>query len=270
VWLVLTTTAADGTSVRAFDEGSGPAIVILHAGRDDGSSWAKVAARLASRFRVVRLHRRQYRLDLKPPARPCTIADEIGDVLALAKVIGGPMLLVGHSSGAVVALETLLRSPGTFVGAVLYEPPAVTATTPLGGEALVLARAAVDAGKPGMALRIFLRDIVRIPPWAARLVGVVAAVHPGHRAYVPPQIADCEAVERLGDRLDSYARIETPAVLFGGDRSPAHFGERLDSLARAIPQSERLALKGEGHFANKHAPGQVADLIATLADRVLR
>lgn len=59
---VITTTSADGTNVLAIDEGQGPVILILHPGSDDGSSWAKVAARLSSRFRVVRLRRRPYRL----------------------------------------------------------------------------------------------------------------------------------------------------------------------------------------------------------------
>lgn len=230
-------------------------------------AWEKVAARLSSRFRVVRVQRRQHRLDLKSGAS-CTIDDEVRDVLAIAELIGEPMVIVGHSTGGVVALEALVTSPDTFAGAVLYEPP-VTIGPPLGGEALVRARAAVDAGKHGEALTIFLRDIVRIPAWAARLVGVKEALHPGKRAYIPPQIADCEAVERLGNRLDAYAHIAVPVLLFGGSRSPAHFGERLDALAHAIPHSERVVLHGKGHYANKRAPDKVADLITTLANKTL-
>jgi pimeloyl-ACP methyl ester carboxylesterase len=61
---VITTTSADGTTVRAFDEGQGRVILVLHPSLDDGSSWKKVAARLTPRFRVVRLHRRPYKLNL--------------------------------------------------------------------------------------------------------------------------------------------------------------------------------------------------------------
>jgi hypothetical protein len=35
----LTTTAADGTTVRAFDEGQGPVILILHPGMDTGTGF---------------------------------------------------------------------------------------------------------------------------------------------------------------------------------------------------------------------------------------
>jgi pimeloyl-ACP methyl ester carboxylesterase len=264
---MITTTSADGTSVRAADQGRGPVILIVHPGTDDGRSWRKVAARLAPRFRVVRLRRRQYRLDITA-GLPCTIAQEAGDVLALAKVIGEPMLIVGHSSGGVVALEALAASPATFPGAVLYEPPVVTGP-PLGGDAVGRAEAAIAAGRPGRAMTIFLRDVVQVPAPAARLAGTVMAVHPSWRALIPRQIDDAAAINQLGVRLDAYARIEVPVVLLGGERSPAHLGARLDALAGALPHAERVVLPRQGHGAHLRAPGDVARVIASLADRVL-
>jgi hypothetical protein len=51
------TTASDGVDVRAYDEGSGPSIVVLGPGLDDGTGWRKVATRLVDRYRVIRVHR---------------------------------------------------------------------------------------------------------------------------------------------------------------------------------------------------------------------
>jgi hypothetical protein len=48
---MITAQAADGSSVRAFDEGRGPVVLILHGGMDDGTSWRRVAARLVARAR---------------------------------------------------------------------------------------------------------------------------------------------------------------------------------------------------------------------------
>ena len=67
---LLIATAADGTSVRAEAEGEGRVILILHPGMDTGKSYAQVAARLGRQRRVIRLHRRQYRLDLKTDPPP--------------------------------------------------------------------------------------------------------------------------------------------------------------------------------------------------------
>ena len=260
--------AADGTSVRAFDEGHGPAVLILHGGIDDGSSWRRVAVRLAPRFRVLRLHRRQYRPDLKTGSA-CTMAEEVEHVTALVRAIGQPMVIVGHSSGAVVALEELVATPTAFSGAVLYEPPCVIGP-PLGGVALARAQAAIAAGKSGTALAIFLRDIVRAPAWAARLSKLVVALSPRIRRMARHQIDDCAAIDQLGNRLDTYTKITVSIVLLGGDRSPPHLGERLDALEGVLPNTERVVLQGQGHAANALAPGRVADVIAGFAARVLR
>jgi pimeloyl-ACP methyl ester carboxylesterase len=267
---MLTTTSADGTEVRATDQGQGPVILIVHPGLDDGRSWDRVAARLAGRFRVVRPHRRRYRLDLTGDP-PCSIAQEATDVLAVAEEVGEPVLLVGHSSGAVVALEALVASPAAFGGAVLYEPPLVIGPS-LGGDspAVQRAQAAVAAGRPGRAMAIFLRDIVQLHPLEARLAGVLVAIDRRLRALAPRQIDDVAAINQLGVRLDAYAAIDVPVVLLGGDRSPTHLGERLDALAAVLPHAERVVLHDQGHDAHRNAPEEVARVVETLADKVLR
>jgi pimeloyl-ACP methyl ester carboxylesterase len=254
--------------VRTYDEGRGPVVLVLHGGMDDGSSWSRVASRLTSRFRVVRLHRLQYRLDLKT-GRPCTMAEEVSLVRELVDSIGEPMVVAGHSSGAVLALESLAALPSAFAGAVLYEPPLVIGP-PLGGEALVRAQALVAQGRSGKAMAIFLREIVRVPAWAAWLSGMAVPVVPRLRRYAPHQIDDCAAIEELGNRLEVYAKIAVPTILLGGERSPAHLGERLDALERVLPDAERVLMRGQGHAANAMAPDRVAEVVAGLADKVLR
>ncbi|HEX4816328.1 MAG TPA: alpha/beta hydrolase [Nonomuraea sp.] len=265
---MITTVAADGTEARAVDEGAGPAVLVLHPGLDDGASWGKVAARLAARHRVVRVHRRRYRLDL-PDA---TMAEEVEHALAVARAAGGgPMLVAGHSSGAVVALEAMVTAPGLFAGAVLYEPPVVIGA-PLGGpdgDIHRRARAAVAAGRPGTAMRIFVREIVGLPAWASFLVGGFVSMAPRLRALASRQVEDGVAMDALGVRLEAYAGIDVPVVLLGGDRSPAHLAERLDALERVLPGAERVVLHGQGHSAHAKAPDRVAAVIETLAARVL-
>jgi len=258
--------SADGIEVRAREDGSGPVILILHAARDDGSAWGRVAHRLSDRFRIVRPHRRQHRPDLDA-VLPCSIATEVDDVLALVGVVGGPVVVVGHSSGAVVALEAMVAAPSMFVGAVLYEPPLVVGP-PLGGEALLRARTAYAAGRAGTALTIFLRDVVEVRPALARLVATVTAAVPSRRVSVSHQLDDCAAVDELGVRLPAYAHLPVPTVLLGGSRSPAHFRERMAALAAVMPRAETVILRRQGHHANILAPGRVARAIATHATRV--
>ncbi|MEV6843300.1 alpha/beta hydrolase [Actinoplanes sp. NPDC051411] len=109
-------------------EGSGRSILVLHGGMGDLSSWEKVTDRLRERFRVARLYRPQYRLDVP---RKVTMADEVVEVLAAAATLDRPVL-VGHSSGAVLALEALVASPELFSAAALYEPPLLISDQRLG------------------------------------------------------------------------------------------------------------------------------------------
>lgn len=236
-------------------------------GMDEGQSWERVAARLSSRFRVLRLHRRQYRPDLKNGAG-CTMAEEVEHVRALVQLVGRPMLVVGHSSGGVLALEALVTLPEAFAGAVLYEPPCVIGPL-LGGEALTRAQAALSAGRPGKALAIFLRDIVRTPALAAWMSGALVPLVPRLRRLTPHQLDDCAAIDEVGLRLEAYSRIDVPVVLLGGERSPAHLGGRLDALEHVMPNTRRVRLHRQGHAANNLAPARVAEIIAALGGEAL-
>jgi pimeloyl-ACP methyl ester carboxylesterase len=265
--------APDGTDIPVRDEGTGPTILLVHPGLDDGSRSSTLAALLARRCRVLRPHRRQYRLDLKTNGAPCTIGQEAADILAVADAVNHPVLIYGHSSGAVVALEALAAAqPDTFAGAVLFEPPAMTdpALIEAAGRAQTRARAALTAGHPRTAMRIFTRDGVGLPGWQATLMSTIAGTVPRMRRYIPSQIDDLEAIRQLGVRLDAYATITVPTVLLGGDRSPTNLADRLDTLHQVIPHSERVIMPKRDHGADLKAPQDVARVIQTLADKVLR
>lgn len=206
---------ADGRPITVTDEGQGPAVLLLHPGSADRSSWAGVAA-----------------------------------------AVGGRPLLVGHSSGAVVALESALAAPAAFRAMVLYEPP-VAVAEPVGGEAL------------RRAITIHLREIVgagRLGVAAMRLVPPLWRFERGHAAA---QITDDEAIESLGVGVDRYAGLDLPVLLLGGGRSPAHLRARLDALAAVLPRLDSVVvLERQGHLATLTAPGKVAEVIAAFADRL--
>jgi pimeloyl-ACP methyl ester carboxylesterase len=263
--------SAGGTGVRVYEQGRGPTILIVGPGLDDGTRTKKLATMLAKRYRVIRLHRRQYRLDLKTDGAGFSVAQEVDDVLAVAHHVGRPVIIYGHSSGATVALEALVASQPSFVGAIIFEP-AIVVDTPWAGEdneVITQARAALDAGKPGKAMAIFTRYSIGLPAWQARSVGVLTTLVPRYRRLAPSQIDDLQAMDALGPRLDAYAQIALPTLLLGGDRSPSRLGAPLAALERVMPNAERAVMHGLDHGADVKAPKKVARIIETFANKVL-
>jgi pimeloyl-ACP methyl ester carboxylesterase len=230
----------------------------------DRTVWHPVTDLLRDRFRTVRLARRRYRLDLPGPI---TMAQEVEHVAAIAAQLDRPVL-VGHSSGAVLALEALVADPGAYAGAVLYEPPVVIGA-PLSADHLAKARAALARDKPGKALSIFLREVVGMAAPLAWLAGFFVGRHPEYRRRVERQLDDNDALDALGVRLPAYARLDLPILLLGGDKSPRHLAERLDALERTLPRTRRLLMHGQGHSAERRAPQRVATAIATFIDEDL-
>lgn len=267
---MFTVQSADGTEVRAYDEGQGRPIVMLHPGLDDGTRPKRVASHLIGEFRVLRIIRRQYRLDLKP--RPTTVAQEVEDVLAVAEALGGQVLLYGHSDGGVVALEALAAAPHLFSGGVIYEPAAVIdADEPLAGKdgaVLNEGRAYLAQGKPGKAIGVFLRHTIELPAWQAWAAATLVGLVPRYRRLVGAQLDSLEALDRLGVRLDTYAQISVPTVLLGGDRGPAHIARRLNAVAAAMPQAQKVVMPGRDHGADLKAPKEVAAIILAHAQHV--
>ena len=253
--------------IRVTESGQGsqpPAILVIHGGSADGSAWSRVTDALPIGLRALRYDRYTYRGTVENQSGEEIMAREVADVLAIADAINGPLLVVGHSSGGVVALQAARRR--NFDGLVLYEPP-VAVTEPLGGDALRRARAALDAGKAGQAMEIHIRDIVGMRG-LARSMRLFPPVKRAMSRFAAGQIADDEALESVGVGLDQYAGITTPALLLGGAKSPAHLRQRLSALAETLPTVDKVTMRGQGHMANQGAPQELARIIADFARRV--
>jgi pimeloyl-ACP methyl ester carboxylesterase len=96
-------TSADGTSIAYQRDGSGPAVILIGGGLDDGSENAPLARELAENFTVYNFARRG-RGD-SGDTQPYAVQREIDDIGAIAAQAGGSASLFGVSSGGMFALE---------------------------------------------------------------------------------------------------------------------------------------------------------------------
>lgn len=180
--------------------GRGRPILVVHGGMGNEVPWLRVAKAMSTRYRVVLIRRRLYRLEI-PVRLEQAIADQVAEVLDVARGFDEPCVIVGHSSGALIALEALAADSGPFAGGIIYEPPTPLPELPFGEPGLgPRARAALDAGHVGRALQIYLREGFRAPNWWSAVAPALALL-PVVRQFVPRQIDDHESMVRLGVRL---------------------------------------------------------------------
>jgi pimeloyl-ACP methyl ester carboxylesterase len=76
---------------------------------------------LAPKFRVCAMARRAH--GGSGDSLPYSLQKEVDDVVAVVAVQPGPVFVVGHSFGAVLAFEAAFRTP-KIARLALYEPPA--------------------------------------------------------------------------------------------------------------------------------------------------
>lgn len=105
-----------GGHLFVIDEGSGPAIVLLHAGVADLRAWDPIVEPLtAGGYRVVRFDTRAY---------GASTTDDVefshqADVLAVLDSLGiGRAALVGNSRGGMIAFDTAIEAPDRVVAVV--------------------------------------------------------------------------------------------------------------------------------------------------------
>ncbi len=95
--------------------GSGQPVVILHGLFGSSQNWAGMGRRLADSGRVFALDLRNH--GESPHAATHSLADCVEDLADWARARGcGPMRLIGHSMGGLVAMAFALRHPESTAG----------------------------------------------------------------------------------------------------------------------------------------------------------
>lgn len=108
-----------------FDAGTSgpgePAIVLVHGSLSRSEDWENVFPRLATRYRTVAYDHRGHGKSGR--AADYTLRAFGGDAVRVARdVVKGPVIVIGHSLGALCALAVAAQLPDVVVGAVLEEP----------------------------------------------------------------------------------------------------------------------------------------------------
>ncbi|MBW3537923.1 alpha/beta hydrolase [Candidatus Parcubacteria bacterium] len=118
-------TSLSAYRLHTVSSGEGPPVVLLHGLTGSSSYWCKLAPQLALTRRVVALDLLGFGRSPKPRDVGYTLADHTASVAATLDglKLPEPLVLVGHSLGALIALHYAAVYPRQVARLVLVAPP---------------------------------------------------------------------------------------------------------------------------------------------------
>jgi len=261
-----TLTTPEGCRLAYLAEGSGPTVLFAHGGLTRGSSWIGVADQLRDTFTCILLDQRGHGAsDWGAGPNVERAADDLRFVI---EHVGPVYAVVGHSYGALVALEAARAAPSGMVPRLaLYEPPLSVAGPIMGDAVLDRVEAAVNAGDYEDALLLHLSsesggiseeevDAFRSDPTFRSAYSDLVIQAPS----VASALRTCTPL----DSAEPYRAIEVPTLLLLGTSS-AHnpFRIAIDALLGVLPHGRLAMLEGQTHTALIFAPQLVAEALRT-------
>jgi pimeloyl-ACP methyl ester carboxylesterase len=260
----------DGARLRYRDEGSGPALLLVHGWTLDLTMWNGLSAALRARFRVIRLDRRGFGLSSGEPSLERDVADldALWGHLALERAA-----LLGMSQGARVVLALAASGARNISCLVLDGPPDVVGDENAGDDEVPLAHYRAVARAQGMEA---FRRQWRTHPLsqlrtgdrnAHQLLHAILTRYPGSdllQAAAP--IAAMAAPTAVPLHPES---ITTPALVITGAHDLERRVKSADLLAQRLACAERAVVADAGHLPNLDNPVAYNNLVRAFLDRHL-
>jgi pimeloyl-ACP methyl ester carboxylesterase len=254
-----------GTGGRAHDRAQ-PLIVFLHGAGLDHSVWALLARWFAHRGWSV----------LAPdlPGHGRSGGEPLESIAAMAdwtaKLIdacgAGKVMIVGHSMGSLIALETAARQRERVSAIGLI---GTAAAMPVARELLTAAAANDHSAIDMLSIWGHGRSAVIGGSLAPGLWMLGGGERLLERARPGVLFKDLTACNAYGDGLASAARVTVPAILVLGERDLMTTAKRGSELAAALPNARLVTLKGAGHMLMSERPDEVLHALGGFARGLL-
>jgi pimeloyl-ACP methyl ester carboxylesterase len=264
----------NGVRFHYVEQGEGPLVILLHGFPECWYSWRLQMPELArAGFRAVAPDMRGYNLTDKP-ARGYNIESLVGDVVALARALGGDrstIHLVGHDWGGIVAWQVAWRHPELLRSLTILNAPHPAAFARFARRSLrqmlrssymlffqapLIAEWALtrrNASAIGSAFRrgaftASAFDDADLDVYRAaflRAGAATAAINYYRQAF------------RQGTKVLPTAPIETPAMVLWGEDDPALSSEMNDELAGWVKNLTIKFVLRCGHWTQQERPDVV-------------
>lgn len=248
------------------EAGEGPTVVLVPGSCSTGAAWRPVMGHWQGQFRCVTTSLLGYggTAERRDPD-DTDIAYEREILETVIRRAGGPVHLVGHSFGGLIALAVALRGRVPLLSLTIAEAPAMEILKETGEQQHYdafrnMSRAYSDAFMRGETDAI--AGMVDFYGGAGTFAGWPQRVREYAIETTPTNLLDWRSA--YGFRLTpaSLATVKTPTLVVWGETSHPAVRRANDLLSRYIPRADRATIAGASHFMTATHPKQFADLIA--------
>jgi pimeloyl-ACP methyl ester carboxylesterase len=247
-----TITSADGTRIAFWSWGEGPPLLLIHgATADHTTTWRLVRSSLEQHFTVHAMDRRGR--GGSGDAEEYDLRREAEDVAAVVDSIGEPVRVLGHSYGALCAIEAALLTANVH-RLMLYEGVPVRGADAYPPGLIDQLDALLQAGDLDGVLTTMYRDLVGLPPQELDLLRSQTdawAVRLRNAPTLPREARTEQGYQFVPDRFKS---LDAPTLLLVGGESPAREHDNARAVALALPDARVVVLPGQQHVAMYTAP----------------
>jgi pimeloyl-ACP methyl ester carboxylesterase len=249
---LITVRSKDGTLIAVECAGGGPSLVVVHGGTGDHTRWKPLFPLFESRFTICAMDRRGHGASGDAP--DYAMQREAEDVAAVVNSRPDKVFLLGHSYGAVCALEAAFLTH-RISKLVLYEPPLLESI-----DLAVVSRIEkmIQEGDREQALVTFLREIVMIS--ASEIAAMKARPSwPSLMASIP--IRESRAGTAYHFNAKRMNKLSVPTLLLTGSESAPHLKRAINALQRSLPNQRLVVFEGQQHNAMDSVPQQFAEAV---------
>ena len=254
----------NGISAHVSESGEGEPLVLLHGAGGEARDWRRFEAELPAGYRCVALDSYGHG---GTPAWPGPAALSIDDqahlVATLARSIGVPVHLCGHSYGGAIALRLAVTQPELVRTLSLIEPQCYPLLRESGDPLFEVSAslcdgfcAALERGEPERGWRQFI-DYFSGDGFWDRLRPEVRT-----RFLALSPIEHWAVLLSSPTTIDDVRRVQVPTLVLCGENTTAPERRMCEIIADASPRATLGMLPAAGHMSPITHPKEVAGRIA--------
>jgi pimeloyl-ACP methyl ester carboxylesterase len=261
----------NGDSIHYIDIGKGDPVVFVHGALSDYRSWGAQMDAFAQNYRVIAYSRRfawpnqQLIID----SSKHSFASHAKDLAAFLKKLNlKPAHLVGHSSGAYIALLATIDHPELVRSLTLGEPPIMSLMPPPSPNDVNPFAKAVQAfanNEQEKAVSYFLDVVMGDSSYFSRL-------SQSGRELMMMNTQEARANITLQNIMPSISctdlkKINCPVLLLGGGKSPAFLPLIMNKMEPCLSNKERTTLPNTSHGLEYENPSEFNKVVLRFIDK---